>query len=169
MSDDHEERIERVLARRHVGARAAGRDGAPWEGVDTRTPLSELVARESVGRETDDESVVRVETLQRLLGFLFEEGPHPGRTMRRLYAVAWALRRDLLMSMTQTELAQMFAETRAAQSWRIKRIFSGTVERSGCRGRRVPGQRGEDACAAYAARARGNHNRKGKDRDGKEG
>jgi hypothetical protein len=157
---EHEARIDSTL---RVVFRREG-----FEVTDSRTPLSELYEREVAAmneREEDLEEVriqARNEAYGKIIQYIFCEGPHPGVVLRRLYAITQALKPGLIAHMTQTDLAKMFAETKAAQSWRMGQIFSGYLKASGQKGYRAPGQRGETARANCAEAQRGNTNRRKK-------
>lgn len=152
-TEDHELRIERVLG---VVYRRNG-----YEIPDNRTPLDELIAAED-GDDEELRAEVMSESFNGLLDYFFADGPHPGAVMRRVYAVAWALKPGLTGDMTQADMARMFDETRAAMSWRVKKIFEGYLASKGFRGCKAPGQKSSEACAKYAIAAQGNRNRRGK-------
>ncbi len=116
--------------------------------------------RSDVPAATDDDFQVWMEAWRSFLTILFHEGPHPERVMRRLYAFVWAVDREKLANMSQTDLALLFKETRAAVSLRVNLLFSGYLKAQGFRATRVPGQKTEGACKTFARKAAGNHNRK---------
>ena len=152
--NEHELRIERVLG---VVYRREG-----FEVADNRTPLDELLEREN--RLDGDEDAMeaarrRNQDFGRMLNYFFADGPHPGVVLRRVYAVAYALRRPLIANMTMADLGHLFGETKAAQSWRIGKIFSGYLKKAGAKGIKAPGQKTEAARGNYARAARGNDNR----------
>ena len=141
-----------------------------FEAVDYSNPAQDLMDKERrAGVDVDelrDESVseeeaaTREETFNSLLDFVFRDGPHPGVVMRRLYATAWAFRKDLIGDMSQRDLAKMFEETPGAMSWRVNRMFTDYFKSAGIRGR-LAGQKPLEAVAKYAEAAKGNQNRKG--------
>lgn len=156
----HEQRIHTVLARVY---RAGG-----YEAVDNRTPLSELLAAED---DAEDEREVRREGFRQALIYLFDDGPHPAAVVKRAFAMAKAIDPVLIAHMSLQDIGQMLGETRAAQSWRIKKIFSRklTHARSHERTTRTDVtqanfQKRKGASLVYAARAKGNHNRTKKKR-----
>lgn len=151
----HEVRIERRLG---IVYRREG-----FEVPDNDTPLDALLAKEDNTADHEPDWLVRCEALRGLLAYFFAEGPHPGVVLRRVFAVTWALDRSLVANMTQTDMAIMFDETKASQSWRIKKIFSGYLQKWGAKGFKAPGQKTETAGRAYAAAAMGNKNRSGGD------
>ncbi|PAW76800.1 MAG: hypothetical protein B9S32_13765 [Verrucomicrobia bacterium Tous-C9LFEB] len=147
---DHEARIEHVL-------RGVFQNGEAVSS-DNHTPLDALIAKEeSMGLDWD----VRAEGINRLLDYFFVDGVHPGRVIRRVYAIAWALKRGGVERMSQTDIAALLGETRAAQSKRIRMIFNGHLAKSGFRACQAPGQKSASAVKTYSARQKGNHNRKG--------
>lgn len=150
----HDQRITSALAR------AAARKGFSQASVTTHTPLDDLLEAEEAAACGELE---RSAVLNRLLDYLAADGPHPGCVLRRYYAVVKALQReDLLCGMTLKELGMMFGETKAAQSWRIKKIFSGYLKGAGAKGFKARFQKSEAAVAAYARTQLGNTNRRGR-------
>jgi hypothetical protein len=75
-------------------------------------------------------------------------------------ALTWCVSRENLANMTQTDLALLTHETRAAWCHRVKLIYSDYLKSRGFRGTRVPGQKSEGATKTYARKARGNNSRK---------
>ncbi len=156
---EHERRVESALAR------AASR---LHEAVETRTPVHEVMLSEEaeeferMADTVEDGERLRQEFFQRFFDFLFEDGPHPGWVLRRLYVLARRYRPDLVLRMNGTDLGLLFGETRAAQSYRMQLIFD-RLRGAGARGFRGGGCKSEGSREAYAASAAGNHNRaKGK-------
>jgi hypothetical protein len=155
---EHERRIEQALAR------AASRLHVP---IERSTPESELILSEEA--EAFEQMADAEERGQRLLmafftkffDFLYEDGPHPGWVLRRLYVLARRYRPELILEMNGTDLGLMFGETRASQSYRMQQIFD-RLKLSGVRGFRGGGCKTESAREAYAESAEGNHNRAGK-------
>lgn len=153
-ADDHEERIDAILRNAYQGEVAHGR-----EPVFHRTPLHEVVGREE-GEEEND-FAAKGEALSVVLEYIFQDGPHPGHVVRRVYALARIRRSDLLLNMSLEEIGMMLGETRAAQSWRIDKIFSGYLKKAGMKGFRLPWQKPDEARAKYKKGAQGNTNRRG--------
>jgi len=158
---DHERRVESALSR------AASR---LHEAVDRRTPLDELMLAEEAeeferrAEESETAAELLQEFFQRFLDFVFEEGPHPGWVMRRVYALARRYRPELILHMNGTDLGLLFGETRAAQSHRMQLLFD-RLRQAGVRGGRGGGCKSQGSREVYASAARGNHNRaKGKKR-----
>lgn len=137
-------------------SRAAARAGYEPEVVMPHSPLDELLRTEA-GEEEEQR-----EMLGLVLDYFFADGRHPGSVLRRVYAVARAIRPRLIGHMNGTELALMFGETRAAQAWRVKKIFSGYLQERGAKGFKATFQKSESSTPKYAAAARGNQNRRGK-------
>lgn len=147
----HETRIEHVLG-------AVYRDGR-WDGVEHATPLSDLLATERADGIQTEEEKIRDEAFARLVDFLFADGPHPGCVVRRIFALAKAIRPQVLCTMSLEEIHLMLGETRAAGSWRIKKIFSGYLAAAGGRAVKARFQKLDTARAAMSRAQRGNHNR----------
>lgn len=152
----HENRINSVLAAvwRKNGFTGFGE----YEVFDKRNPFTELMAKEEA--DSNEEEAIREEAWNKFLNFIFADGPHPGVVMRRVYAAAWAFRKDLIGDMSQRDLAKMFGETPGAISWRINRIFTDYLKAAGARGR-VAGQKPLSAVENYRAAQIGNKNRSG--------
>lgn len=147
----HARRINSVLAR------LAAVRGYVHEATAPRTPLDELLAAE----EGEVEQEERSEVLVAMLCFLAADGPHPGAIVRRFYALAKALRPELIGHMSVEEIGLMMGETPAAVSWRIKRIFSDYQRERGVKGFKAVFQKSDSAREAYARAQRGNNNRRG--------
>lgn len=149
MSDEHW--AEQRVARARASALARAPRGHVYEGVEEETPLTALLAAEAEAAGGTDLWEVRAEALQALLGWLWGDGNHPARVVRRAYAMAKKMAPDLVEGMNQTELALMLGETRAAYSARMIRLFG----RGGNDGRKNPA-----ACARFAAAAEKNRSRR---------
>jgi hypothetical protein len=95
-----------------------------------------------------------------VFSWVLAEGFAPLKMMKRLFAIGRALAIEQFTRMTITEQGQMFSETKAACSWRMK-VLSGIIKLAGQHGHRLPGQKTERASEAARAAALGNHNRAG--------
>jgi hypothetical protein len=151
----HEQRINSALAL------AAARRGYRQDSVCTHTPLDDLIEAEEAAQRGEIEPSVVV---NRFLDFVWADGPHPGHLLRRCIAIAKGFQRDdLLRHMTLAELGMMLGETRAAQSWRVKKIFAEYRKRSGAKqAYKARFQKTEEASLKYARAQRGNTNNRGK-------
>lgn len=105
-----------------------------------------------------------------MLDYFFADGPHPLLVVRRIFAIVKAVRPKLIFGMSLRQLAVLcddgrgpFSDGRATQSARIKRLFEEPIAKAGMRGTKASFQKTEAATAKYAARAKGNQNRLGKD------
>lgn len=140
--------IDRVLS-------AAWKRLPHGEAVDLRTPDEDLMAAEDWRAAIREEfGGERLETFHRMMNFLFGGGPrqaHPCEVLRRVYAVAYSLRPDLILHMGDRDLGQMFGETPAAVSWRMHRIFDGKLH--------VRSMKREGSRVSYRESAMGNSNR----------
>jgi len=167
------EQIDRTLRAVYHRTEGGTRGGAAgeWEFVDHATPVSalleaevqEIAARwragealhpeemelleECLGVGTRDEGVSEMG----LLDYIFQEGPHPGKVIRRLYALAQTFKPALVLDMSREDLAILLGETRAANSKRLQML-----EAYG----RAAGNKGEDHRAAAKKAARNNNSRK---------
>lgn len=140
--------IERVLS-------AAWKRLPHGEAVDLRTPDEDLMAAEDWKSAIREEfGGERLETFHRLMGFFFGGGSrqaHPCEVLRRVYAVAYSLRPDLILHMGDRDIGQMFGETPAAVSWRMHRIFDGKLH--------VRSMKRQGSRESYRESAMGNSNR----------
>lgn len=164
--EKHESRCDGVLARAWNHQVERGK-----EPVLNRTPLDEVVGREArdplstqgAAEEARlaEEWRIRRSAHDMLLEYIFADGPRPDRVIRRVYALAKAVRADLIWDMSYEDLGLMLAETRAAQAWRFDKIICGTLKAAGFLGFRFPHQKGLSAIPHYAAAQKGNSNRRG--------
>lgn len=152
MSAPDESVIDETLRKVWSREQAHGR-----EPVFTRTPLDELLALE--GGEEVEEHSIRLDAFRRLLDYYFADGPHPGVVIRRVFAIAKALRPSLVLNMSLEEIGLMLGETKAAGSWRIKQLVNRPVAARSGHGTQLPWQKSAKACANYAASSSGNSNR----------
>lgn len=150
----YEERMNTALA---VAYQREGRTV-----VEANTPLTFAELLELAPGDGEQERRLQMETLLRLLFFIFQDGPHPGCTTRILYLLAQRLAPELVLCMSGAELADMLGETRAAWSARNKRIFTGYLKARGAKAAKGRLQKSDTAVAKYASAARGNTNRRGK-------
>lgn len=150
----HEERMNTALA---TAYQRAGR-----EAIETATPMTLAQVFEQAPDDGEEHLKLKTETAMRLLYFCFQDGPHPGCTMRLLYLMAQRIAPELVLNMSGAELADMLGETRAAWSARNKRIFTGYLKARGAKAAKGRMQKSEAAVAKYASAARGNTNRRGK-------
>ena len=116
-------------------------------------PLGEVLAarRGSAGGD----AVVR-----KLLLFFFAEGWVLDRAVKRVWALAVALRPALVANYRLQGVAEWWGETRAAVSARVRRVYSLPIEESGGCGH-AWFQKSAGTVEKYRAAAKGNQNRKG--------
>ena len=153
---EHLARIEGTLAR------VFRREG--FEGVVRRTPLDELIAGEEEEQTVNAAEEIRLARSAAFIAairFIFADGPHPGSAMKRLYSLARAVDPDSIARMNGTDLAQIFDETRAAQSYRVKMMFGPALKKQSTRGAKLPFQKPPSSCAKMAKAQLGNCNRLG--------
>lgn len=145
----HEARIASVLARKamHSGYEAGA-------SVTTYTPLSALLASEEGDRE---EAQMRAEVIGALIDFVLQRGAHPAHALKNFYALVHALRPGALPHWTCQDFADLFGETKAAHSWRVKQIFR-TVKTA--RPMKARFQKSTAATAVYSDAQKGNRNRR---------
>lgn len=129
--------------------------------IHSPEPMTVRDIFEQAPGDGEEEMRIKTETTRRLINFLFQDGPHPGHTLRLLYLLTQQIAPEQILNMNGSELADIFGETRAAWSARVKRIFNNYLSKAGAKGFKSRTQRSETARAAYAAGARGNTNRRG--------
>lgn len=152
-SDAHEARIASVLARK---AAAAGYDAGA--SATTYTPLSALLASEE---DDQEETRLRSEVIGAFIDFVLQGGAHPAHALKNFYAVVHALRPQALPGKwTCQDFADLFGETKAAHSWRVKQIFGARLEARGARPIKARFQKPASATANYSAAQKGNRNRR---------
>lgn len=123
------------------------------------TPVDALMRKEE--GESSDEWKVRDEAFNRLMHFFFEDGPEPLAVIKRLFATAKAVAPHLLGDMSMEDIALLCGDGgRATVSARIKRIYSGKLERAGMRAVKAPCQKSADAVRKFREAQMGNTNRK---------
>jgi len=152
-ADDHMRRIDGVLDA------AYQRLGMPAPPTRNGRPVRAMMLEELPPRD-DEEFIIWLEAWRAMMKILFHEGAHPERVIKRLFAFTWAVDREQLANMTQTDLALMFQETRAAVSHRINLLFSDYLKANKFKCTRVSGQKSETARTISAAKAKNNKNRK---------
>lgn len=151
-ADAHEQRITSVLARK------AAERGYQQEAVTAYTPLSALLASE--GGDDAEDAAARSEVLQMLIDFAMQDGPHPAAVMKNFYALVHALRPSAMPGWTCKDFAALFGETKAAHSWRVKKLFTRSLEARGARPIKARFQKSASATKAYSAAQLGNSNRR---------
>jgi len=149
----HELRVHEMLAAVYR------RNGRSLEAVDLHTPLDSMLEQEA--GQGDDEYIVQIEAVRKWLSWIFEGGPHPNRTMQRLYACVRACAPSLLLGMSGEEIALIFGQTRAAESARMRSLVNGKLASAGCKSPHLPYQKSAGSIEKMRASARGNRNRRG--------
>lgn len=151
---EHEDRIASVLARR---ARESGYDSGP--SVTQHTPLAALLQGEA-GDDGEDEQRLRSEVIGAFVDFVLQDGAHPAHAMKNFFAVVHALRPQALPHWTCEDFAQLFGQTKAAHSWRVKKLFGPWIEARGGRAIRARFQKSASATPNYSKAQKGNRNRR---------
>lgn len=151
---EHEMTIDEVLASAH---RKHGHDG-----VYETTPADEMIRREeSVDRE---EWAIRVEAFRQVLEFCFQQGPHPGHVVRRVFCLAKAFAPELVLNMGVRDLGRMFGESHGCWSWRLKQVVVDFVKVRSGQTMNMPYQKSAEARAKYSEAQMGNRNRRNGER-----
>lgn len=144
---------------RELMARVYRRSGHDLSGLDhtTSTPLDDLIRQEE--GQPEDHYCAGNEMLGRFLEWVFQRGPNPPEVMKRIYAVAHALRPDLLLNMSGAEIAAIFDETRAAESARMM-LLNKKMKAAGFKHTSFVARKSETARRRMALSALGNQNRR---------
>lgn len=148
----HVERIEALMARVYRRADTAVLMEKP------ASPLEALLGREEV--QPEDHYCAGVEMLGRFMEWVFESGPAPGVAVQRFYSVVNALRADLLLNMSNEEVAAIFGQGRAAESARTV-LLNKKLKQAGFRHTTFRRQKTEQARQRMAKAQLGNRNRSG--------
>lgn len=144
---------------RELMARVYRRSGHELSGLDhtISTPLDDLIRQEE--GQPEDHYCSGIEMLGRFLDWVFQKGPNPPEVMKRVYAVAHALRPDLLLNMSGSEIAAIFQETRAAESARMM-LLNKKMKAAGFKHTSFVARKSETARRRMALSALGNQNRR---------
>lgn len=131
-------------------------------------PFGELDEQDArARRETEEATRIWLEANAWLMEFLFAEGPHPGKVMRRLYAWVKKFRPSAIWDMGYRNMGLLFDESGAAIEWRVGAILDEYAKAKGLEAVKMPWQRSEEACESYSDVQQGNGNRVGGKRSGK--
>lgn len=151
--DVHEKRIESLLRRK------AAERGSQAEAVTTYTPLSALLQAED-GADDEQAAAARSEVLGMMIDFTLQNGPHPAAVLKNFYALVHALRPQAMPNWTCQNYADLFGETKAAHSWRVKQLMERFVVARGGRPIRARFQKAASSTKNYSAAQKGNRNRR---------
>lgn len=158
------EQLDALMGR--VYRRAGGQSVAAG---DEGEPLDELLAPEvcAPGADTAEERARMREEfasgarlLRRFYGYIFAKGPHPRHALPRLYTTANAIAPELLLNMSQGEIAAIFGQGRAAESARA-RALDAKLEKITRPGASFAGGKSTTSREKMRRAARGNKNRAG--------
>jgi hypothetical protein len=123
-----------------------------------RTPLEALLEAEGGGDQEEHYRLQaeRLDIFRALLEFIFQAGPEPLQVLRSIFALAKAVRPELLGDMSLEDISIICADGgRATVSARIQRIYNAPLARAGMPEARASFQKS----GTYAAAQRGNSNR----------
>lgn len=110
---------------------------------------------------TQEVREARLATFQELMDFVWAEGPNPMAALKRLFAITRCGSPQHLAFMTQSDVAILLNETRAATQSREERVWEKFLEGEGFVGTRGRLKKNDAARATYAQKQKGNHNRQG--------
>ena len=108
-----------------------------------------------------EERMQRVTTFQALMDFIWNDGPNPIRALKRLFVITRCGSPTHLAHMSQTEVAVLLNETRAATCEREKDVWEEFLSERGFFGTKRPLKKSDEARQKYAAIQKGNVSRKG--------
>lgn len=137
--------------------------GSGFDSFNVVTPLTALIAGEEVeGDEAGIRRQVRVETLTALISALIGDGSKldPVAVGATVFAWAWDLQIHPFNNMTQEQLGEILAQTRAAFSARHKKQVQKKKEQVGQVGSKSSRQRSPDVVEIYRQSAKGNTSRR---------
>lgn len=100
-------------------------------------------------------------TFQRLMDFIWAEGPCIMKAMARLATITHCGSPHHLLAMNESELALLMNEPRGTTNARRMRVWEEFLESKGFFGTRRPNQKSDEGREAYKKRAAGNVNRLG--------
>jgi hypothetical protein len=153
--EDWQASVDRMVAQ----AWAAGGGGLAFD------PRSAELGVGVVLRDEDDESwetrQVRIDTLQALMDFIWQDGPDLLKAMKRLLVITRCGSPTHLLHMEQTEVAVLLNETRSATNARETAVWVEWLEGKGFFGTRTRLHKSDEAKAKYKAGAMGNVSRMG--------
>lgn len=125
-----------------------------WEPVHWDKSLAEAVNEEDDGE--DSSTVGTYEIHQRMTGvraflrYITSRGVHPFDMLTHLADACRAMHVEPFQAMTMGEQAMLFAQSRAAVSFRGK-LLSKEIELAGMRGSKLPGQKSKESSESYRA------------------
>jgi len=103
----------------------------------------------------------RLRTFQELMDFIWADGPNPIAALKRLFAITRCGSPQHLAFMTQSDVAVLLNEVRAATQSREERVWEKFLEGEGFVGTRGRLKKSDEARDKYAQVQKGNHNRRG--------
>jgi len=115
----------------------------------------------------DDESLeievreAKLLTFQNLMDFIWADGPNPIAALKRLFVITRMGSPGHLGYMSQSDVAVLMNETRAATQSREERVWEKFLEQRGFVGTRAALKKGDAARATYREIQQGNVCRKG--------
>jgi hypothetical protein len=152
--DAHVDRVEGVL-------RAVVRRHGP-EAIDWHTPDRIAIAREmNESLEPAEESDLRAEMWEKVIGFLFNDGPHPADVLIRVYCAAKKFHPERIANMSLRDLAILMNTSHETIRDKIELMFDKLQEAKGQTAVRMPWQRGNATREASRKAAQGNRTRVG--------
>lgn len=116
--------------------------------------------------EPDEESIERwkehrLACVQALLDFLWADGPHPIKALKRLFAITRRAVPHYLGHMTLEQVSTLLNETKQATQHREERVWEKFLEQQGFLGTRAPRSKSDEARAKYSEQRKGSQSRLG--------
>lgn len=125
------------------------------------TPFEVMVAQEATGHD-EEVALIREEAIGKWLGWLFEGGIKIEEATKRLFVFARGFRPELILNMSGEEIADLFGQTRAAESHRSRKVIEATLRKAGAKFTDQPYQKSATTRRKCSASAMGNRNRASK-------
>lgn len=162
LAGEPEEREASAAVVVRAAARVAERVAEAMERAHGISIDEELLA-DFVRAEIDAElHEVRIITLRTMLRYLWQDAKNPWDAMKRLLAATRLCAKQLIRGVSQSQMAWILGETKAATQAREKRVVEGIMRAWGVKGFHFEGaQKSEAARATYSRVQQGNRNRSG--------
>jgi hypothetical protein len=138
-------------------SKAYRKKGRTWDPMEEPTSLDVMTAREDTMEP--GESLVRARAVELWLRRVWESGVSFSDALKHLLTDVRALAPELVLNMSGEEIAALFGQGRAAESWRVRRRVNDFLARAGFRNPQLRHQKSLAGCQNYARAQRGNRNR----------
>lgn len=151
---------QREVDRRTAEVWAANGGGLAFDPINPEIGVG-AVLNDGGDEEAWELREARMRCFQGLMDFIWADGPNPIAALKRLFVITRCGSPGHLAFMTQTDVAALLNETRAATQAREERVWETWLEKQGFFGTRTRLKKSNEAREKYAAAAKGNVSRKG--------